>query len=70
MKPTSQLMVITLPLSIALSACADWDNPTALSKLELDVEFEIEATRVETFEEVEIHVHVLDNGSPTRGTQK
>ena len=39
-------------------ACAGLDNPTALADLVLDVEFDSEATRVETFEEVEIHVAV------------
>ena len=46
------------------AACADWDNPTALDDLVPDVEFAIEADRVETYEEVEIHVHVSDGGSP------
>lgn len=44
------------------AACAGWDNPTALKDLTPDVEFEIAADRVETYEEVEIHVHVRDGG--------
>ncbi len=51
--------VAALPL-----ACADWDNPTALSELEAEARFEVEAARVETLEEVEIHVTVLEGGAP------
>ncbi len=65
-KKTPQLIAITLPLSIALSACAGWDNPTALSELQLEVEFEIGSPQLETFEEVEIHVHVTESGAPLR----
>jgi hypothetical protein len=43
--------------------CAEWDNPTALEDLEADVEFEIAATELETFEEIEIHVEASENGS-------
>lgn len=46
------------------AACAGWDNPTALADLEPDVEFDVEADHVETFEEVEFHVHVREGGSP------
>ncbi|MCH8133255.1 MAG: hypothetical protein IIA30_11950 [Myxococcales bacterium] len=44
-------------------ACAGLDNPTALADLVLDVEFNIEATRVETFDEVEIHVQVREGSA-------
>lgn len=49
---------------MAAWSCADWDNPTALSDLDLSSEFEVHATRVETFEAVEIHVEVMRDGSP------
>ncbi|NIM50545.1 MAG: hypothetical protein GTO22_15055 [Gemmatimonadales bacterium] len=64
MKRVSHLLAAALPLAIGLSACADWDNPTALSELAPEVEFEIEAAEIETFEEVEIHVHVSESGAP------
>jgi hypothetical protein len=44
------------------AACADLDNPTALADLTLDVEFEIETSRLETYQEVEIHLQVSDAG--------
>ncbi len=44
--------------------CADMDNPTALADLDPDTEFEISMTRVETLEEVEIHVHPTQDGAP------
>ena len=56
-------------LAAALYACAGWDNPTALEDLQTTAEFEIEAARVETFEEVEIHVHVRERGSHVKVTQ-
>lgn len=48
----------------ALLSCADWDNPTALEDLVAETEFEVEAARVETFQEVEIHVHITEGGAP------
>ncbi len=51
-------------LGLALFGCADWDNPTALSELETETQFEVHASRVETFEEVEIHVVITESGSP------
>lgn len=54
----------TLALAVAVAGCADADNPTALSELDPETQFEIETDRVETFEEVEIHVDVLEGGSP------
>ncbi len=66
MKRINRLGAMALPLSIALSACADWDNPTALSELQPEVEFEIGSPKLETFEEVEIHVHVTESGAPLR----
>lgn len=59
-----KLARLGLAAGIAGLGCADWDNPTALSELEPDAEFEIEATRVETFEELEVHVHVSEGGTP------
>lgn len=50
--------------ALAAGACAGWDNPTALADLEADVEFEVAANRVETMEEVEIHVHAMHDGAP------
>lgn len=44
--------------------CAEWDNPTALEDLQADVEFEIAAAELATFEEIEIHVEASENGSP------
>jgi hypothetical protein len=57
---------LTASLSVAfiVGACAGWDNPTALEDLQADVEFEIEAARVETLEEVQIHVHATEGGAP------
>ncbi len=55
---------IGLALGVAVVGCADADNPTALSELEPETQFEIRADRVETFEEVEIHVDVMEGGSP------
>ena len=48
----------------ALVGCADSDNPVALADLDPVVEVEIEAARVETFEEVEVHVHISEGGMP------
>jgi hypothetical protein len=51
----------TLGAGVALvTGCSD--NPTALDDLNPQVEFEIEADRVETYEEVEIHVHIQESG--------
>lgn len=66
MKRAPQFLAAVLPLALGISACADWDNPTALSELAPDVEFEIEAAEVATFEEVEIHVDVSESGMPMR----
>ncbi len=49
--------------AVVALGCADWDNPTALSDLQTETQFDVEATRVETFEEVEIHVPVMEGGS-------
>ena len=57
----------TLTTGVAFAAaCAGLDNPLALEDLTPDVEFEIEieSERVETYEEVEIHVHVREGGIP------
>lgn len=47
-----------------LVGCADSDNPLALADLDAVVEIEIEAARVETFEEVEMRVHISEGGAP------
>jgi hypothetical protein len=51
-------------LAFGGAACADWDNPTALADLNPDIEIDIEADRVETYEEVEIHVRASESGMP------
>lgn len=56
MKPRMALVAAAAALTLA---CADWDNPVALADLEADVEFELSAATVQTFEEVEIEVHVM-----------
>ena len=58
-----RLGLAALILGVGGVACAGLDNPTALADLALDVEFDIEATRVETFDEVEIHVRVREGGT-------
>ena len=37
------ILAVLVPgaLGVALAACADWDNPTALADLELETEFEM-----------------------------
>jgi len=57
-----QVGVAALILGVSALGCAGLDNPTALEDLTLDVEFEIETIRLETYQEVEIHVHVSDGG--------
>ena len=57
-----QVSVAALILGVSALGCAGLDNPTALEDLTLDVEFEIETARLETYQEVEIHVHVSDGG--------
>lgn len=54
----------TAALVFGGAACADWDNPTALDQLLPDVEIELEAARVETYQEIEIHVHATEGGMP------
>lgn len=54
--------VSALALVFTTGACADWDNPTALADLQPATQFEVEVARVETFEEVEIHVEVTESG--------
>ncbi len=48
----------------AFVGCAGSDNPLALADLNPVVEVEIEADRIETFDEVEIHVHISESGVP------
>ncbi len=57
-------MPAALAMPFFVAGCAGWDNPTALEDLQADVEFEIEAARIETFEEVEVHVHARHDGAP------
>ena len=68
---TRAILAVLVPgaLGVALAACADWDNPTALADMELETEFEIAAGPVETFEEIEIHVHVAEGGAPLPMTE-
>ena len=40
--------------AISQWGCAGLDNPTALADLQVEADIEIEASRVETFNEVEI----------------
>lgn len=63
MMKVDRLGLAALILGVGGVACAGLDNPSALADLVLDVEFDIEATRVETFDEVEIHVRVREGGT-------
>ena len=65
MKYTKRIISFAAGSLVATLGCAGWDNPTAIADLETDVEFEIEVARVETFEEVEIHIHAMQDGVPT-----
>jgi hypothetical protein len=49
-------------VAVAVAACADRDNPTALGDLQVDALLEITAERVETFTKVEIHTSVTRGG--------
>ena len=49
--------------------CAGLDNPTALAELQVEADIEIKATRVETFNDVEIHAHLTQGGAPMRMRQ-
>jgi len=48
--------------ALALGACADRDNPTALADLSFDADFELSAAEVQTFEAVEVHAHPHEDG--------
>ena len=53
-------------LSLAVfagAACADSDNPLALAELQPQIDLEVHSERVETFEEIEIHLGVMEGGS-------
>ncbi len=63
MMTIDRLSLTALILGVGGVACAGLDNPTALADLELDVDFDIEAVRAETFEEVEIHVVVREGSA-------
>ncbi len=47
-----------------LWGCAGADNPTALADLDPQADIEIHADRVETFDEVEVHVRLTEGGGP------
>lgn len=49
---------------LAAAACADSDNPLALAELQPQIDLEVHSERVETFEEIEIHLSVMEGGSP------
>ena len=49
--------------ALAVAACEGSDNPVALSSLNPQVAFEIHTTELETLEEIEIHVQVMEGGS-------
>lgn len=53
-----------LVIAVLTAGCNDWDNPVALSELQPEVELEIEAAHIETFEEIEIAVHIEESGLP------
>ncbi len=69
MRKTIRGASAALALSVALIGCAEWDNPTALSEITPEVNFELSVARVETFGEVEVHVHVTEAGAPLRMTR-
>ena len=56
--------VSCLVIAALAAGCNDWDNPVALSELQPEVELEIEAAHIETFEEIEIAVHIEESGLP------
>lgn len=56
--------VAAAAVALAGWSCAGWDNPAALADLNPQVEIAIEAARVETLEEIEIHVHIMVDGAP------
>ncbi len=69
MKGIARRIALTVALGVPLAGCADWDNPTALSEIEPEVDFELAVARVETFGEVEVHVRVTEAGAPLRMTR-
>jgi hypothetical protein len=64
LQKASWAAAVGLALSVAATGCADADNPTALADLNPETQFEIGTARIETFEEVEIHIDVMESGSP------
>lgn len=46
------------------AGCSGSGNPAALADLEPSAEFQVRTDRVETFEEVEVHVTVTEDGVP------
>ncbi|GIW52220.1 MAG: hypothetical protein KatS3mg081_1575 [Gemmatimonadales bacterium] len=62
---TRTVFLALLPaVGTVLSSCAGRDNPVALDDLDVQAEFEIEAARVETLEEIEIAVRATHQGAP------
>lgn len=51
-------------VALGVLGCAGGDNPTALSDLNPNVQFQIDATELETFEEIEVEVMLMEGGSP------
>jgi hypothetical protein len=51
-------------VGVALAVAGCTDNPTAIDDLNPEVEFDIEATRVETFTETPIRVQAMESGMP------
>ena len=49
---------------LAALGCEGGDNPTALSDLNPNVQFRIDATELETFEEIDVEVMLMEGGSP------
>ena len=56
-----EFMVLAIAAGVASVGCGD--DPASTSVSDPNTQFEIEATRVETFEEVAVHVQVHQDGS-------
>jgi hypothetical protein len=54
--------IVAAGVALAVAGCSD--NPTALDDLNPEVEFAIEAARVETFTETPIQVQAMESGVP------
>lgn len=62
MMPTHATAAVVLA-GLAAAACIAGDNPTALADLDLDVAFEMDAARVETLEEIEVRIKLMQDGA-------